>query len=229
MQNVQAGIPPGVCWEVYRRTPTYLARVAVVLQDAPDKMLTFMQLMERLDPLVTEDRRSVENNIRVCLSTHDCFIKVRSGPGALGGRRNFWKLDLSHVTPKMVRRHFHDILDFFPELRDRSQGGGEKAAPAVHVRCKVKFSGPFSIESLLKRDSPAPGGTAERRGRKRNLPWRSEDGGPPSAPPAALPWPAGGAVGERFCAAAPPFPTYAGDPFRQAFVPYRTHVSHFCL
>lgn len=32
--------------------------------------------MDRLVPVLSEDRRSVENNTRVCLSTYLCFIKV---------------------------------------------------------------------------------------------------------------------------------------------------------
>ncbi|XP_061521002.1 forkhead box protein H1-like [Phycodurus eques] len=231
-ERLRARIPPdggGVRWEVFRRSTTYLARVAVILQDAPDKMLTFMQLMDRLGPLVREDRKSIENNIRVCLSTNDCFVKIRLLPDSLASKRNFWKLDLSHITAKMVRRHFKDILDFFPELRGRREDGGETAAPSVHIRCEVKFSGPFSIESLLQRDSPAPGGTpppagaavptehrrrrhlhlAAQRGHKRNLRRDSED-----VVPAALPR----GDGKRSCPG-PPLPAYASDPF----LPYPTY------
>ncbi|XP_061615353.1 forkhead box protein H1-like [Phyllopteryx taeniolatus] len=255
-ERLRARIPPdggGVRWEVFRRSTTYLARVAVILQDAPDKMLTFMQLMDRLGPLVREDRKSIENNIRVCLSTNDCFVKIRLLPDSLASKRNFWKLDLSHITAKMVRRHFKDILDFFPELRGRRDdgGGGETAAPSVHIRCEVKFSGPFSIESLLQRDSPAPGGTpppagvpvptehhhhhlhhhlylAARRGHKRNLRWDSEDVVPVRVP-AALPRPAGAdvrrAIGKRSCAG-PPLPACASN----LFLPYPTYdVPHFRL
>lgn len=32
--------------------------------------------MDKLAPLLCEDRKAVENNIRVCLSTHKCFVKV---------------------------------------------------------------------------------------------------------------------------------------------------------
>nr|XP_057902536.1 forkhead box protein H1-like [Doryrhamphus excisus] len=162
--KVRAQLPPA--GDVFRRSTTYLARIAVVLQDAPDKMLTFAQLMDRLGPLIKEDRKSIKNNIRVCLSTSKCFVKIPLFGNSVVSKRNFWKLDLSQLTHKMVRRHFKDLLDFFPELTSRGEDAqnvgvlpsSSKASScdSVQIRCEVKFSGPFSIESLLKRDSPAP-------------------------------------------------------------------------
>ncbi|XP_061123996.1 forkhead box protein H1-like [Syngnathus typhle] len=160
--KLRAQFPPGVDGarrEVLRRSTTYLARIAIILQDAPDKMLTFMQLMDRMGPLVRQDRKSIENNIRVCLSTNKCFVKIPLVPDSLGSKRNFWKLELSLITTKMVRRHFKDIMDFFPELSGRREDSGgtfPPPPPSVQISCEVKFNGPFSIESLLKRDSPAP-------------------------------------------------------------------------
>ncbi|XP_054620679.1 forkhead box protein H1-like [Dunckerocampus dactyliophorus] len=161
--KVRALLPPA--GDVFRRSTTYLARIAVVLQDAPDKMLTFAQLMDRLGPLIREDRKSIKNNIRVCLSTSKCFVKIPLFRNSVGSKRNFWKLDLSQLTSKMVRRHFKDVLDFFPELTSRGEDAENagvlptspeaSSCDSVQIRCEVKFSGPFSIESLLKRDSPA--------------------------------------------------------------------------
>uniref|UniRef100_H3BYM6 Fork-head domain-containing protein n=1 Tax=Tetraodon nigroviridis TaxID=99883 RepID=H3BYM6_TETNG len=59
---------------------THLAKIAVALQGAPEKMLTFTQLMDQLAPLPSANRRSFENNIRVCLSTNKCFVKVSLDP-----------------------------------------------------------------------------------------------------------------------------------------------------
>ncbi|XP_070777305.1 forkhead box protein I1-ema [Enoplosus armatus] len=155
---------------LFRKSTTYLAKIAVVLQDAPDKMLTFTQLMDRLTPLISEDRKSVENNIRVCLSTNKCFVKIPVVPDSLDSKRNYWKLDSSQITAKMVRRHFKGILQLFPELASKVETENTSRPPehrsalhspepaaskAVQIRCEVKFSSPFSIESLLKRDSPS--------------------------------------------------------------------------
>ncbi len=89
-------------------------------------------------------------------------------PDSLDSKRNYWKLDLSQITVKMVRRHFKGILQLFPELackmetairpsERRSALCSPEAAGcgAVQIKCEVKFSSPFSIESLLKRDSPS--------------------------------------------------------------------------
>nr|XP_043908540.1 forkhead box protein H1-like [Solea senegalensis] len=151
------------------RNVTYLAKIAFVLQAAPDKMLTFTQLMDRITPVMSEDKKLLGNNIRVCLSTHSCFVKIPVNTKALPSKRNYWKLDSSQITTKMVRRHFKGILQLFPELASKveteerngsSEAGSAPRSPepaackAVQIRCEAKFSSPFSIESLLKRDSP---------------------------------------------------------------------------
>ncbi|XP_029298421.1 LOW QUALITY PROTEIN: forkhead box protein Q1-like [Cottoperca gobio] len=153
---------------LFRRSTTYLAKISVVLQDAPGKMLTFTQLMDRLAPVISEDKRSVENNIRVCLSTNKCFVKIPVIPDSLDSKRNYWKLEPSQITTKMVRRHFKGILRLFPELASKVETENTSrpsehcsavpspepvACRAVQIKCEVKFSSPFSIESLLKRDS----------------------------------------------------------------------------
>ncbi|XP_075995589.1 uncharacterized protein LOC142989786 [Genypterus blacodes] len=138
-----------------KKSSTHLAKIAMILEEAPDKMLTFSQLMEKLEPYFSEDKKSVENNIRVCLSASKCFVKVPVIPSTPGCKRNYWKLDPSRVTAKMVRRHFKGILELFPELASKVEAEKENRgeprrcpeAPANQV--KVKFSGPFSIESLL--------------------------------------------------------------------------------
>ncbi|KAF3707528.1 Forkhead box protein H1 Forkhead activin signal transducer 1 [Channa argus] len=153
-----------------RRATTHLARIAVALHNAPGEMLTFTQLMDKLAPLFREDRKSAENNIRVCLSTHKCFVKVPLLPDSPGSKRNYWKLDSSQITAKMVRRHFKGILQLFPELASRlktentgrpSQTCSALQAPeaaaceAAQIRREVKINSLFSIESILKGDSPA--------------------------------------------------------------------------
>lgn len=150
----------------FSKSTTYLAKIAVILQDAPDKRLTFNQLIYRLAPLLPHDRKSVEGNIRVCLSSNKCFVKIPLTPGSKDSKKNYWKLDTHQITEKMVRRHFRGILELFPELASKlkTQSGPSKKRPAhcpsesaackTRVKCEVKFSSPFSIESLLKRDSP---------------------------------------------------------------------------
>lgn len=159
---------------------TFLAKVAAVLQRTPGKMLIFSQLMDRMVSLIGEDTQALKNNLRVCLSTNKCFVKIPIVPAAVDSKksvskRNYWKLDLNQVTAKMVRRHFKGILHLFPELAFEGETISNRAlkqscsAPLspeplkpsdVQIRCEVKFSSPFSIESILKRDSPSPRASA---------------------------------------------------------------------
>ncbi|KAK5855181.1 hypothetical protein PBY51_005312 [Eleginops maclovinus] len=133
---------------VFRKSTTYLAKIAVILQDAPGKMLTFTQLMEKLAPLISDDKRSVENNIRVCLSTNKCFVKIPVVPDALDSKRNYWKLDSRSDHSKDGTSSLQRDPAALPRV-------GLQTCGAVQIRCEVKFSSPFSIESLLKRDSPS--------------------------------------------------------------------------
>lgn len=87
------------------------------------------------------------------------WSQVPIDPEYPNAKRNFWRVDESSITPKMLRRHFSDMAELFPGLPpawDR-----KPAPPIVHSPpvCPVKmenrptkFTGPFSIESLLKKD-----------------------------------------------------------------------------
>lgn len=88
--------------------------------------------------------------------------QVPIDPEFPNAKRNFWRVDESSITPKMQRRHFSDMAELFPGLPttwDRKPA--PPPAPSSPV-CPVKmekmegrpnkFTGPFSIESLLKKD-----------------------------------------------------------------------------
>ncbi|KAI3358527.1 hypothetical protein L3Q82_014939 [Scortum barcoo] len=192
-----------------RKSTTYLPKIVVLLQSAPGKMLTVTQLTDILTRFVSEKRRKVYHNTRLCLSTNKCFFKIPVYTNSLDSKKNYWKLDSSQITAKMVRRHFKGILQFFPELAAKvetentsrpSERRSALCSPepepcrAVQIRCEVKFSSPFSIESLLKRDSPParasrasplssvpireeqqPRPTHRGVGTKRSLSWDSEE------------------------------------------------------
>lgn len=88
-------------------------------------------------------------------------------PYSLNSKRNYWKLDLTQITAKMMRRHFRGILQLFPDLASKmqkenlSKQSQHCATPSSHelearrsvrIQREVKFRGPFSIDSLLKTD-----------------------------------------------------------------------------
>ncbi|KAF7691352.1 forkhead box protein H1 [Silurus meridionalis] len=135
---------------------TYIGLVAYVIQDSPDKMLTFKQIMKSLGVFVSGDRKGLENNIRVCLSSNKCFVKVPIDPEYPNAKRNFWRVDEESITPKMLRRHFSDVPGLPPTFLDRKRSA--QSASSLPVSSEkieerpIKFTGPFSIESLLKKD-----------------------------------------------------------------------------
>ncbi|XP_051948583.1 forkhead box protein H1-like [Xyrauchen texanus] len=139
---------------------TYLALIAHVIQSAPGKRLTFCELMNAMATFVDGDRKGLENNIRVCLSSNDCFVKVPRNPECPNAKRNFWKLDDRKITPKMQRRHFSGMRDAFPDLNENlgilSLNTATAPTPTCNSTESVKFTSPFSIESLLQRESSTP-------------------------------------------------------------------------
>lgn len=87
----------------------------------------------------------------VCVSSHTCRLsQVPVVPDSPESKRNYWKLDSSEITPKMVRRHFKGFLQLFPELASKLETEGRASS-------RVRFTGSFSISSLLSRESPTAG------------------------------------------------------------------------
>ncbi|KAG1947370.1 forkhead box protein H1 [Pimephales promelas] len=132
---------------------TYLGLIASVIQNAPEKRLTFYELMNAVTIFVDGDRKGIENNIRVCLSSNNCFVKVPINPQLPNAKRNFWKVDDSKITPKILRRHFRGLCDVFPDLYENKNA--TERATWKHPEAEKKFTSPFSIESLLQRESSA--------------------------------------------------------------------------
>uniref|UniRef100_A0A8C1DU43 Si:ch211-239d6.2 n=1 Tax=Cyprinus carpio carpio TaxID=630221 RepID=A0A8C1DU43_CYPCA len=105
---------------------------------------------------------NILNNIRVCLSSNTCFVKVPINPECPNAKRNFWKVDESKITPKILRRHFGALRDVFPDFYENMEVSSVKnetennRATLKRLEAEKKFTSPFSIESLLQRESSAP-------------------------------------------------------------------------
>ncbi|XP_062384685.1 forkhead box protein H1 [Sardina pilchardus] len=145
-----------------KKYSTYLGLIANVIQNSPNKMLTFGQLMECLSAFVSGERKGLENNVRVCLSSNDCFVKVPVNPEYPNARRNYWKVDESLITSKMLRRHFSGTRDIPSGLSSRipvesnametNFKSTKIPLPVLEDKHYSKFNSSFSIESLLKKD-----------------------------------------------------------------------------
>lgn len=75
-------------------------------------------------------------------------------------RRNYWRVDESRITPKMLRRHFGGTLGVMTDSPVRSKYqpttkektvNPKEISPELEKR-PVKFTSSFSIESLLRKD-----------------------------------------------------------------------------
>ena len=108
-------------------------------------------------------------------------------------KKNYWKVDESRITEKMVRRHFKGILEQSPVLSSTVKIENrpvelcvtDSPTPAAHHAQKkheMKFSSSFSIESLLRRNCPShlgprhapPSVVCSASVKAEQLPWREE-------------------------------------------------------
>ncbi|XP_052440965.1 uncharacterized protein LOC127979498 [Carassius gibelio] len=140
---------------------TYLGLIAYIIENAPEKKLTFYELMKAVAIFVDGDRKGLENNIRVCLSSNSCFVKVPVNPECPNARRNFWKVDESKFTPKILRRHFSALRDVLPDSYESMEMSSvknetENRTSFKRPEAEKKFISSFSIECLLQRESSAP-------------------------------------------------------------------------
>lgn len=84
--------------------------------------------------------------------------QVPIDPEYPNAKRNFWKVDERSITPRMVRRHFSDMAELFPGLpaewnrKPTPPPAPSPVCPGNMDHRPTKFTGPFSIESLLKKD-----------------------------------------------------------------------------
>ncbi|RXN06623.1 forkhead box H1-like protein [Labeo rohita] len=115
---------------------TYLGLIAYVIQNAPQKKLTFYELMNAVTIFVDGDRKGLENNIRVCLSSNNCFVKVPINPECPNAKRNFWKVDDSKITPKILRRHFSGLRNVFPDFYENIEIPSVKNVTENRATCK---------------------------------------------------------------------------------------------
>lgn len=90
------------------------------------------------------------------------YLQVPINPECPNAKRNFWKVDESKITAKILRRHFGALRDVFPDFYENMEVSSVKnetennRATLKRLEAEKKFTSPFSIESLLQRESSAP-------------------------------------------------------------------------
>ncbi|XP_028823676.1 forkhead box protein D1-like [Denticeps clupeoides] len=114
---------------------SYIALIAMALRDSATGRLTLAEisryLMERF-PFFRGSYTGWRNSVRHNLSLNDCFVKVLREPARPWAKDNFWTLN--------PRSEFTFADGLFRRRRKRVE--------------RVRFTGPFAIDSILRKTRP---------------------------------------------------------------------------
>ncbi|KAG2458147.1 forkhead box protein H1 isoform X2 [Polypterus senegalus] len=169
----------------YKRYPkppySYLAMIAMVIQNSPEKKLTLSQIFKEIStlfPFFKGKYKGWRDSVRHNLSCYDCFVKVLKDPNRPQGKGNFWAVDVTRVPPDLLKRQNTAISrqeeaifveDLSPYiLHEQScqeeQQQQQRELPVVPVAnnridanemYRPKLDSSFAIDSLLHTFKPA--------------------------------------------------------------------------
>ncbi|XP_067108314.1 forkhead box protein H1 [Osmerus mordax] len=95
----------------YQRYPkppySYLAMIAMVIQNSPEKKLTLSEILKEIGtlfPFFKGNYKGWRDSVRHNLSSYDCFVKVLKDPGKPQGKGNFWAVEVSRVPVELLKR-----------------------------------------------------------------------------------------------------------------------------
>ncbi|XP_069478259.1 forkhead box protein H1-like [Ambystoma mexicanum] len=85
----------------YAKPPySYLAMIALVIQNSPEKKLTLCQILKEISTLFPFFRGGYQgwkDSIRHNLSSNSCFQKVLKDPGKPQSKGNYWTVDVTKI------------------------------------------------------------------------------------------------------------------------------------
>ncbi|XP_030045916.1 forkhead box protein H1-like [Microcaecilia unicolor] len=91
----------------YAKPPySYLAMIALVIQNSPDKKLKLSQILKEIStlfPFFKGDYQGWKDSIRHNLSSNDCFQKVLKDPGKPQCKGNYWTVDVTRIPPSAMK------------------------------------------------------------------------------------------------------------------------------
>ncbi|KAJ8387191.1 hypothetical protein AAFF_G00160030 [Aldrovandia affinis] len=183
----------------YQRYPkppySYLAMIAMVIQNSPEKKLTLSQILKEIStlfPFFKGNYKGWRDSVRHNLSSYDCFVKVLKDPGKPQGKGNFWVVELSRVPLELLKRqntavsrqdetifaqdlapyilHGHTHKPEAPESPPAPPPCTRGDPPPAGELYRPKLDSSFAIDSLLH--SLRPSSTAGEGERSRDL-WGS--------------------------------------------------------
>ncbi|KAM3928126.1 forkhead activin signal transducer 3-like [Leptodactylus fuscus] len=94
-------------YQRYDKPPySYLALIALVIQQAPEKRLKLPQILRDISALFSFFQggyKGWKDSIRHNLSANDCFIKVLKDPARPQGKGNYWAVDVSRIPADAMK------------------------------------------------------------------------------------------------------------------------------
>ncbi|XP_076856986.1 forkhead box protein H1 [Brachyhypopomus gauderio] len=107
-KNGNAGGRKKKNYQRYPKPPySYLAMIAMVIQNSPEKKLTLSEILKEIStlfPFFKGNYKGWRDSVRHNLSSYDCFVKVLKDPGKPQGKGNFWALEVSRVPLELLKR-----------------------------------------------------------------------------------------------------------------------------
>ncbi|XP_060794724.1 forkhead box protein H1 [Neoarius graeffei] len=168
----------------YQRYPkppySYLAMIAMVIQNSPQKKLTLSQILKEISmlfPFFKGNYKGWRDSVRHNLSSYDCFVKVLKDPGKPQGKGNFWAVEVSRVPLELLKRQntavsrqdetifAQDLAPYIlqghtPVQQDEPQPTAPdlsicRPSPTPEDLYRPKLDSSFAIDSLLHSFRPA--------------------------------------------------------------------------
>ncbi|KAF4084573.1 hypothetical protein AMELA_G00107780 [Ameiurus melas] len=159
----------------YQRYPkppySYLAMIAMVIQNSPQKKLTLSQILKEIStlfPFFKGNYKGWRDSVRHNLSSYDCFIKVLKDPGKPQGKGNFWAVEVSRVPLELLKRQntavsrqdetifAQDLAPYIlqghtpaPQNETQPAVPSHRPSPNPEDLYRPKLDSSFAIDSLL--------------------------------------------------------------------------------
>ncbi|KAL4631018.1 forkhead box protein H1 [Arapaima gigas] len=171
----------------YQRYPkppySYLAMIAMVIQNSPEKKLTLSQILKeisKLFPFFEGNYKGWRDSVRHNLSSYDCFVKVLKDPEKPQGKGNFWVVDVTKVPLELLKRQNTAVSrqdegifaqDLAPYIlhgcntkKDATPcPSTTETPPSLDEAFRPKLDSSFAIDSLLHSLQPGSAGGEEER------------------------------------------------------------------
>ncbi|XP_053571955.1 forkhead box protein H1-like [Bombina bombina] len=91
----------------YAKPPySYLAMIALVIQNSPEKKLKLSQILRDISilfPFFNGDYIGWKDSVRHNLSSNDCFKKVLKDPGKPQAKGNYWTVDVTRIPLEAMK------------------------------------------------------------------------------------------------------------------------------